>query len=47
MMNEQSINDPLGVPVPIADNTRTNSLGHRPVQDIQGGEINTNYDFKT
>ena len=37
----------LGVPVPIADNPRSNSLGDRPVQDIQGGEIKTNQDSKT
>ena len=41
-MYEESINGPLGVPVPIADNPRSNSLGYRPVQDIQGGQIKTN-----
>ena len=40
------MNDPQGVPVPIADNPRSNSLGDRPVQDIQGGETKTNHDYK-
>ena len=36
-----------GFSLPIADNTCAHSLGYRPVQDIQGGKLETDSKIHT